>query len=111
MEANKQDELMNAVRPADADATNTMGMPAVVDRATWMAEVEELRVREKARMRAGDATGGSGGGRGPDVERPRACLVWVPLGDPPPAWRAVVSPQRQRLPHISSLRTPTPCRV
>ncbi|SEF97649.1 Predicted dithiol-disulfide oxidoreductase, DUF899 family [Saccharopolyspora kobensis] len=33
----------------------TPAMPAVVDRATWLAEVEALRVREKAHTRAGDA--------------------------------------------------------
>jgi predicted dithiol-disulfide oxidoreductase (DUF899 family) len=30
-------------------------LPAVVDRATWQAEVDALRVREKAHMREGDA--------------------------------------------------------
>lgn len=31
------------------------GTPAVVDRASWLAEVEALRVREKAHTREGDA--------------------------------------------------------
>jgi predicted dithiol-disulfide oxidoreductase (DUF899 family) len=30
-------------------------MPAVVDRATWQAELDALRVREKAHTREGDA--------------------------------------------------------
>jgi predicted dithiol-disulfide oxidoreductase (DUF899 family) len=30
-------------------------MPAVVDRATWQAEIDELRLREKAHTREGDA--------------------------------------------------------
>jgi predicted dithiol-disulfide oxidoreductase (DUF899 family) len=30
-------------------------MPAVVDRATWQARVDALRVREKAHTREGDA--------------------------------------------------------
>jgi predicted dithiol-disulfide oxidoreductase (DUF899 family) len=33
----------------------TIGTPAVVDRATWQAELDALRIREKAHTRAGDA--------------------------------------------------------
>ncbi|MCO5968964.1 DUF899 family protein [Actinoallomurus soli] len=36
------------------DSTNA-GLPAVVDRATWQAELDALRVREKAHTREGDA--------------------------------------------------------
>ena len=39
----------------DQPATGTPGMPEVVDRATWQAEVDALRVREKAHTREGDA--------------------------------------------------------
>src|SRR5579859_6999067 len=35
--------------------TTTPGRPAVVDWATWQAELDALRVREKAHTRAGDA--------------------------------------------------------
>jgi predicted dithiol-disulfide oxidoreductase (DUF899 family) len=34
---------------------DTAALPAVVDRATWQAELDQLRVREKAHTRAGDA--------------------------------------------------------
>ncbi len=36
-------------------SAETFGMPAVVDRATWGAELDALRVREKAHVRDGDA--------------------------------------------------------
>jgi len=36
-------------------ATETVGLPAVVDRATFQAELDALRVREKAHTREGDA--------------------------------------------------------
>ncbi|RKT87992.1 Predicted dithiol-disulfide oxidoreductase, DUF899 family [Saccharopolyspora antimicrobica] len=39
----------------NADPTTDPALPEVVDRATWLAEVEALRVREKAHTRAGDA--------------------------------------------------------
>lgn len=39
----------------NAETATEPGMPAVADRATWLAEVEELRVREKAHTREGDA--------------------------------------------------------
>lgn len=38
-----------------AAATNAPGLPATVDRATWQAELDALRLREKAHTRAGDA--------------------------------------------------------
>ena len=38
-----------------AGGLNTSVRPAVVDRATWQAELDMLRVREKAHTRAGDA--------------------------------------------------------
>ena len=46
--------------PADpggpaASAAGTPGMPAAVDRATFQAELDKLRVREKAHTREGDA--------------------------------------------------------
>src|ERR1700756_5248420 len=34
---------------------DTSALPAVVDRATWQAELDTLRVREKAHTREGDA--------------------------------------------------------
>jgi predicted dithiol-disulfide oxidoreductase (DUF899 family) len=34
---------------------DTSALPAVVDRATWQAELDTLRAREKAHTRAGDA--------------------------------------------------------
>src|SRR5829696_4466463 len=38
-----------------AAATNAPSRPAAVDRATWQAELDTLRVREKAHTREGDA--------------------------------------------------------
>src|SRR2546421_11935286 len=35
--------------------SDTPALPAVVDRATWQTELDELLVREKARTREGDA--------------------------------------------------------
>ncbi|HEX9110578.1 MAG TPA: hypothetical protein VF845_03810 [Terriglobales bacterium] len=37
------------------DGTDTPALPAVVDRATFQAELDVLRVREKAHTREGDA--------------------------------------------------------
>ena len=34
--------------------SNTSALPAVVDRATWQAELDTMLVREKAHTRAGD---------------------------------------------------------
>lgn len=34
---------------------NTSALPTVVDRATWQAKLDELRIREKAHTREGDA--------------------------------------------------------
>jgi hypothetical protein len=47
-------ELENAGWPA-ADATGAPGMPVLADRATFQAELDALRVREKAHTREGDA--------------------------------------------------------
>ena len=38
-----------------ARGLDTSALPAVVDRATWQAELDTLRVQEKAHTRAGDA--------------------------------------------------------
>ena len=38
-----------------ARGLDTSALPAVVDRATWQAELDTLRVREKAHTRQGDA--------------------------------------------------------
>ena len=50
-----------------AGATGTPGVPVVVDRATWQAELDALRVREKAHTREGDAIAAARG-RLPMVE-------------------------------------------
>lgn len=47
------DVFLNLGLPA-AD-TNTPSRPTIVDQATWQAELDTLRVREKAHTRAGDA--------------------------------------------------------
>ena len=49
-----KDEPANLGGPA-ADATNAPSLPAAVDRATFQAELDRLRVREKAHTREGDA--------------------------------------------------------
>ena len=49
-----KDEPANLGGPA-AGATNAPGLPAAVDRATFQAELDRLRVREKAHTREGDA--------------------------------------------------------
>src|SRR5215467_5974964 len=38
-----------------ARGLDTSALPAVVDRATWQAQLDQLRVREKAHTREGDA--------------------------------------------------------
>ncbi len=38
-----------------ATATDLPGVPMVVDRAVWQAELDALRVREKAHAHQGDA--------------------------------------------------------
>jgi predicted dithiol-disulfide oxidoreductase (DUF899 family) len=48
------DESAHPGSPA-SDATNTASTPPVVDRATFQAELDRLRVREKAHTREGDA--------------------------------------------------------
>jgi predicted dithiol-disulfide oxidoreductase (DUF899 family) len=47
-------DVSKNLRPPAA-ATNTPRGPAAVDRATWQAELDKLRVREKAHTREGDA--------------------------------------------------------
>jgi predicted dithiol-disulfide oxidoreductase (DUF899 family) len=49
-----KDESKNVGCPT-AGATDTPGLPAVVDRDTFQAELDALRVREKAHTREGDA--------------------------------------------------------
>ena len=49
-----KDELGNVGRPA-VDGTDSPPVPAVVDRATWQARLDDLLVREKAHTREGDA--------------------------------------------------------
>src|SRR2546423_6771679 len=49
-----KDESTNLGGPV-AGATNAPSLPAAVDRATFQAELDRLRVREKAHTREGDA--------------------------------------------------------
>jgi hypothetical protein len=49
-----KDESTNLGGPG-ASATNTPSLPAAVDRATFQADLDRLRVREKAHTREGDA--------------------------------------------------------
>ena len=39
----------------DVTGNNTSALPAVVDRATWQNQLDQLRIREKAHTREGDA--------------------------------------------------------
>ena len=48
-----KDESKNGGLPG-AEGLDTSALPAVVDRATWQAELDQLRVREKAHTRQGD---------------------------------------------------------
>ena len=43
------------LRPLEAEASDTGAVPVAVDRATFQAELDALRVREKAHTREGDA--------------------------------------------------------
>jgi predicted dithiol-disulfide oxidoreductase (DUF899 family) len=45
----------NKPRPPGADVTDTGAVPVAVERATFQAELDALRVREKAHTREGDA--------------------------------------------------------
>jgi hypothetical protein len=54
-----KDESTNIGGPA-ASATNAPSLPAAVDRATFQAELDRLRVREKAHTREGDAIAAAG---------------------------------------------------
>src|SRR5262245_20507469 len=47
-------DVSKHLRPLAA-ATNALSRPATVDRATWQAELDTLRVREQAHSREGDA--------------------------------------------------------
>ena len=49
-----KDESANPGRPA-ASAASAPGLPAAVDRATFQAQLDALRAREKAHTREGDA--------------------------------------------------------
>src|SRR4051812_50221631 len=66
------DESKNLGSPAAGDDDATAALPAVVDRATWQAELDALRAREKAHTREGDAIAAA---------RRRLPIVG---GDPPP---------------------------
>jgi predicted dithiol-disulfide oxidoreductase (DUF899 family) len=46
---------MSSEIPSQQAGINNPGVPVVVDRATFQAELDDLRVREKAHTRAGDA--------------------------------------------------------
>ena len=48
-------ENEDRVEPREAGMNETPGAPSVVDRATFQAELDALRVREKAHTREGDA--------------------------------------------------------
>jgi hypothetical protein len=45
----------NKLRPTQADVTDSVEGPVVVERDTFQAELDALRVREKAHTREGDA--------------------------------------------------------
>jgi predicted dithiol-disulfide oxidoreductase (DUF899 family) len=53
VEASVMDDPRNVERPVPG--VDAPALPAVVDRAAWQAEVDALRVREKAHTREGDA--------------------------------------------------------
>ena len=55
-----KDESTNICGPA-ASATNAPSLPAAVGRATFQAELDRLRVREKAHAREGDAIAAAAG--------------------------------------------------
>ena len=70
-----KDESTNLGGPA-ASATNGPSLPAAVDRATFQAELDRLRVREKAHTREGDAIAAA---------RRRLPMVEVDANPTPPA--------------------------
>jgi predicted dithiol-disulfide oxidoreductase (DUF899 family) len=47
--------VQNESNPRPPRAHTTLHLPLIVDRAAWQAELDDLRTREKAHMRAGDA--------------------------------------------------------
>jgi predicted dithiol-disulfide oxidoreductase (DUF899 family) len=53
-EGNMRDEPHDVKWP-EAGATGAPGVPAVTDRAAWQAELDALRIREKAHTHEGDA--------------------------------------------------------
>jgi len=53
MEASMNDDQPN-IQPA-TDRIDTTVMPAVVDRAAWQTQLDDLLVREKAHTHEGDA--------------------------------------------------------
>ncbi len=52
--SNQWDESKNGGLPMIV-GIDTSALPTVVDRTTWQAELDQLRVREKAHTREGDA--------------------------------------------------------
>ena len=47
--------MQNESNPSPPRADATAQLPLVIDRAAWQAELDDLRTREKAHLRAGDA--------------------------------------------------------
>jgi len=79
-----KDESTNICGPA-ASATNAPSLPAAVDRATFQAELDRLRVREKEHTREGDAIAAARR-RLPMVEVDANLALIGPHGSPP-CWR------------------------
>src|SRR5258708_28986450 len=82
-----------------ASGTDTPALPAVVDRATFQAELDALRVRENAHTREGDA-----------IAAARRRLPTIPA--PPGADRQGGGSydERRAWPHASRAGVPTPLR-
>src|ERR1700752_4164590 len=76
-----KDESTNLRGPA-AGATKPPSLPAAVDRATFQAELDRLRVREKAHTREGDAIAAARRRR-PMVEGAASLAVTGPDGPLP----------------------------
>ena len=84
------DESANPGRPT-ASAPSAPGMPLVADRATFQAELDRLRVREKPHTREGDAIAaarrrpGTGGGAstlpGAEFQASAVPARWRALGE------------------------------
>ena len=90
-----KDESANLGGPA-AGATNAPSLPAAVDRATFQAELDRLRVREKAHTREGDAIAAA---------RRRLPMVEVDAN------LALIGPARAAHPARSVRRAPTAHRL